>query len=213
MREFKEQLDYYATYWFSSFSKMTPEPEWGNTEIAASYLEKYWLPLREYEQKWKPIQDHIFLNQEEGLPKLVFAPEFQVLIAAGGCLFVQDDFARLQECVLAVGDQHLLIVENTFGGRLKEPMFRMKYPADISWEKLTGGNFVSSIILEMPHKEYFVFGESACWGKYSANDYETPLDVIGFKRAYEAVFRERFGLSEANEREIAMCLPPEWGRT
>ena len=86
----------------------------------------------------------------------------------------------------------------------------MKYPAGISWDELTSGNFVSSVMIEMPHNEYFLFSESASWGRYAANDYENPLDVTGFKREHAAVFREKLCVSEADQREIAICLPPAY---
>ena len=91
------------------------------------------------------------------------------------------------------------MIENTFGGRVKEPIFRMKFPMDICWDELTSGNFASAILLEMPHKEYFVFGESGSWGKYVANDYEFPLDVLGFRREIANIFRDKFSLTDAEE--------------
>jgi hypothetical protein len=62
----------------------------------------------------------------------------------------------------------------------------------------------------MPHKEYFVFGETGNWGRYVANDYESPLDILGFKREVANIFRSKFALSEAEEREIAGILPPAY---
>lgn len=192
------------------YSKTIPESQWGKKELAETYLEKFWLPSAEYEQMWKPIQDRIFTNQEVGLPEMVFASGFEVLVARGGCLFVQEEFARIQECTLALGERFLFVVENTFAGRVKEPIFRMKFPADIRWDELASGNFASAIMLEMPHKEYFVFAESASWGKYAGSDYEVPLDVLGFRREVAELFREKFKLPEAEQREVAQFLPPAY---
>lgn len=58
-----------------------------------------------------------------------------------------------------------------------EPMFRMKFPVNITWEELTSGNYISAVLLEMSYNEYFVFGNSGSYGKYSANDYEHPMDM------------------------------------
>jgi hypothetical protein len=102
------------------------------------------------------------------------------------------------------------VIENTFGGRVKEPIFRMKFPSDICWDELASGNFASAILLEMPHKEYFVFGDSGAWGKYVANDFEFPLDILGFRREVAELFIDKFKLSEADEREIAQFLPPAY---
>ena len=62
-------------------------------------------------------------------------------------------------------------------------------------------------MLEMPHKDYFVFGDSESWGRYSANDYEMPFDIIGYKTEHRALFQEYFKSFEADRRKIAEHLP------
>jgi hypothetical protein len=116
----------------------------------------------------------------------------------------------LQECILNIGDEFLFIIENDFGGSLKEPTFRMRFPSNISWQELNSGNFVSSILLESIHKEFFVFGESGLWGKYSANDYDFPVDIIGFKEGYQESFIKVFEQSEHELNNIKKHLPQEY---
>ena len=207
MKEYSAILDEFSREGFEMYSNIIPAPQWGNRHVAESYLEHYWLPSAEYERTWKQVQDRIFINQEVGLPQMVFAPEYELQASRGGCLLVQEEFVRLQECTQAVSEQFFFVIENTFGGREREPIFRMKFPTSISWSELTSGNFASAILLEMPHKEYFVFGESGAWGKYVANDYESPLDILGFKQDVAYIFRDKFKLSEAEELEIAPLLP------
>jgi hypothetical protein len=207
MIEFESILETYSLEGYSMYSHSIADARWGDKDEAYRYLSRFWLPLAEYSEKWKPIQDRIFIHQDSGLPERVFASNFELLATIGGCLFTCDDFRRLQACIRATGDKYLIVVENTFGGRIKEPTFRMKYPADITWEELNGGNFASSIMLEMPHKEYFVFGESAAWGRYAANDYEVPLDILGFESAYSDVFRKHFPLTEEDRLVLLNCLP------
>jgi hypothetical protein len=73
--------------------------------------------------------------------------------------------------------------------------------------ELTAGNFASSILLEIPHKKYFVFGDSGAWGKYAANDYTTPIDILGFKPEGARIFGDKFKVSESEEIELAQVLP------
>jgi hypothetical protein len=210
MKEYSAILDVFAREGYDMYSSIIPAPQWGNRQAAESYLERYWLSSAEYQRTWKQLQDRIFTNHEIGLPEMLFSPGYELQASRGGCLFVREEFVRLQECIQAISEKFLFVIENTFGGRVKEPVFRMKFPAGVSWEELTGGNFASSILLEMPHKEYFVFGESGAWGKYAANDYQSPLDILGFKREVANVFGNKFKLSEVEEREIAQILPPAY---
>jgi hypothetical protein len=65
------------------------------------------------------VQDRIFITQEAGLPEMVFGPEFQIRVTCGGCLFVPEEFLRLQECILSLGEDFFFLIENTFGGLLR----------------------------------------------------------------------------------------------
>ena len=89
-------------------------------------------------------------------------------------------------------------------------MFKMKFPVNTSWEELISGNYISAVILEMSYNEYFVFGASGMWGKYSANDYKYPLDIIGFKSEFEAVFKHQLKQQKEEQDEILEWLPLEY---
>lgn len=182
--------------------------EWGNKEIAERYLKKYWLNDVEYKQVWQPIQDKIFINQDQALPEPVFNGTFQLVAIRGGILFEQSDFELLQKCFLEVGDQYFVIIQNPAKQVFDAPLLRMKYPSSITWDELMNGDGVSSMLLGFPGNEYFVFGETDAWGKYSANDYELPLDIIGFKPEYSSIFKPAFKLPDEEWNEIKKWLPP-----
>jgi hypothetical protein len=207
MDECKEIVDKYSLDGYHMYSKRITRNEWGDISAGRKYLDKYWLPLLEYNEKVKLIQNIIFINQVDGIPKLNFSKEYQILALGGGCLFTKEDFTSLQEYILEIGEKNFFVIENDFGGTLGELPFRMKFPANISWEELFSGNFISSTIIESIHKEFFVFGESALWGKYSAADYEFPLDILGFKLEYRPIFKRRFKQDEVDREEIQKRLP------
>ena len=94
---------------------------------------------------------------------------------------MEKDFLELQQAILQAGETHLIIVQKSQDFTDGEPMFRMKFPADISWQELTSGNFISSVLLELDYNEYYVFGATGKWGKYAATDYDFSMDIIGFK--------------------------------
>jgi len=187
MIEYIRHIEEYSNYWHSSFSNLVSANEWGNKKIATEYLQKYWLPEEEYQQIWKPIQDKIFT--QGSLPNLVFTPEFEMIALRGGCLFVEEDFKQLQKAMQENGEEHFVIIQHSQDFTEGEPMFRMKFPVNITWEELTGGNYISAVLFEMSYNEYFVFGASGKWGKYSANDYDHPLDIIGFKPELASIFK------------------------
>lgn len=210
MTEFVQILREYSNESYSLYSKQISEEEWGNKEITLEYLKRYFLFEEEYSQKWKPIQNSIFENEKLGLPAKIFKEDFSLIAKRGGVLFEKEDFEQIKHCIKTIGDKYLIIIQNDFGGALKKPILRMKYPIDITWKNLMSGNFISTVLFEMFANEYFVFSESKCWGKYSANDYEYPLDIIGFKPEVASIFRENFKQSKQEREKIKNWLPKEY---
>jgi hypothetical protein len=210
MKEYQSLLDKFCLEGYSMYSDLIPECTWNNRSAAEIYLEKYWLPSSAYEAKWKAIQDRIFVKQVVGLPELVFTDEYEMITLRGGCLFTKDDFRKLQECMLAIGDQRFVVVENTYGQKVPEPGFRMQFPVGITWEEITSGDCISGILLAYPHNDYYVYGDSEVWGKYAANDYTNPLDIIAFRETAASVFKEKFRLPDSESREMETWLPPSY---
>ncbi len=206
MKEYIRHINEYLNYWQSSFSKLVPENRWGNKKLAEEYLHKYWLSEHEYLSVWKPIQDKIFLNNKN-LPDMVYRPRFEVIASRGGCLFVEEDFIQLQKAMKELSDDYFVIIQISQDFTDGEPMFRMKFPVDITWEELTSGNYISAVLLEMSYNEYFVFSESGNWGRYSANDYKYPVDIIGFKPDLASIFRKQFPQQNEYHIEVMSNLP------
>lgn len=209
MIEYMKHIDEYSNYGHSSFSALVPSDQWGDKKLAEEYLQKYWLAEEEYLNVWKPIQGKIFV-QDKGLPELIYRAEFEMIALRGGCLFLEEDFKQLQKAMQEVGEEYFVIVQHSQDFTDGEPMFRMKFPVNITWEELTSGNYISAVLLEMSYNEYFVFGKSGNWGKYSANDYEYPLDIIGFKPELSHIFQEYFRQPKEEHEEIREWLPQEY---
>lgn len=209
MIEYIRHIEEYSIYGHSSFSNLVPSENWGNKELAEKYLRKYWLTEQEYLSTWKPIQDNIFI-QGRGLPDIIYHSEFEIIALRGGCLFMEEDFKQLQKAMQKVGDEYFVIIQHSQDFTEGEPMFRMKFPVSITWEELISGNYISAVLLEMSYNEYFVFGSKGNWGKYSANDYENPLDIIGFNPEIAQIFQEYFKQPKEEREEIRELLPQEY---
>ncbi len=210
MIEINKLLEEYSFIGYSLYSKTITENEWGNRDIALKYLTKYFISEQEYLIKWKNILNKIFTNQEIGLPEIVFKKKYNIIVNRGGVLFIKDEFEFLKQCIKEIGDNYIVIIQNTFGKESKIPPFRMKYPIDVSWEELNNGNFISTVLIETYTNEYFVFSESGAWGKYSANDYEYPLDIIGFTQEYSHIFQKYFKPNNEELNEIWEWLPEKY---
>lgn len=217
VNELKEQIPEYAKhliyymneYAYMYYSKLVSIANWGNKELAEKYLQKYWLPEQEYLNVWKPIQDKIFI-QGKSLPDLIYKAEFEIVALIGGCLFIEEDFKQLQRVMQEADEEYFVIIQHSQDFTEGEPMFRMKFPVNITWEELTSGNYISAVLLEMSYNEYWVFGSKSNWGRYSANDYKKPLDIIGFKSELATKFRTYFRQSKEEQEEIWECLPQEY---
>jgi len=209
MIEYIRHIEEYSVYGHSSFSNLLPSEKWGDKKLAEKYLQKYWLTEREYLSIWKPIQDNIFI-QGKSLPDLIYHPEFEIIALRGGCLFLEGDFLQLKKAMQEVGEEYFVIIQHSQGFTEGEPMFRMKFPVNITWEELTSGNYISAVLLGMSYNEYLVFGSRGNWGKYSANDYENPLDIIGFNPELAHIFQEHFKQPKEEQEEIRELLPQEY---
>lgn len=200
MKEYNYQIEKYSLEGYEMYADSKSLLGWGNKIIAENYLEKYWLLESEYLNKWKQIQNTIFIKQiNKTLLYPLFYNKFQILALGGGVLFDELEFIKLQKCMLEIGDSYFVIIEDNFDN---EPPFRLKYPTTISWNELTNGNFISTILFNMPHKEYFVYGDSGFWGKYCTNDSAYPLDIYGFEPKYEHIFRNKFLQTKEEFEEV-----------
>jgi hypothetical protein len=75
MIEFESILETYSLEGYSMYSHSIADARWGDKNEAYGYLSRFWLPLAEYSEKWKPIQDRIFIHQDSGLPNVFTRPQ------------------------------------------------------------------------------------------------------------------------------------------
>ncbi|MEO6151398.1 MAG: hypothetical protein ABIN95_07095 [Mucilaginibacter sp.] len=209
MIEYSRHIKEYLNHYYSSFSKIIPLEKWGNTKLAEKYMQKYWLNEKLYTSKWKPLQDKIFI-QNTTLPDLIFRSEFKVEILRGGCLFIEEDFKQLQKIMQELGEKKFVVIQSSQEYTAGEPMFRMEFPVNITWPELMSGNYISAVLFEMSYNEYFVFGESGNWGKYSASDYIYPLDIIAYKAEWSFVFKKCLKQSAEEQKEISEWYPSKY---
>lgn len=196
----KYQNDYYQIY--SSTDKKSPNFE--NKELAELYLQKYYLNEKEYNDCWNSIQQSVFIVNHE-FPQMIFNKNFKIVASIGGILFDKKDFEKLQECIKKLGDRYIIIIQKSYEENSQEAIFRMKFPIEISWEEMMSGSYISTVLFEMFGNEYYMFSESGSWGRYSANEYELPLDILGYKSNISNVFD-----GYSNSDDVITVLPNDY---
>jgi hypothetical protein len=169
------------------------------------YLEKYWLDKQEMNGVWLKIKNTIYNPMFKAFPDHVFNEYFDTIIRKGGCVLYQNELELMQSCMKAIGEQYLFIVEDydeTNPPHTSGPPYRFKYPVDISWNSIISGAELSFLVFKMPERNYFVFGDSGQWGKYAGNDYESPLNIIGFNRKYADLFHSKFKIPKEDIKDL-----------
>jgi|WetSurMetagenome_2_1015567.scaffolds.fasta_scaffold361350_1 hypothetical protein len=169
------------------------------------YLEKYWLEKPELNEVWSKIKNTIFNSTFNAFPDPVYNVSFDTIVRKGGCILYRDELELLQSCMRTIGDKYLLIIEDfdeTNPPHTSGPPYRFKFPVDISWEAILSGAELSLLVFQMPERNYFIFGDSGQWGKYAGNDYESPLEIIGFNRKYSELFHSKFKIPKEDIEDL-----------
>jgi len=196
---------------------------------AELYFSKYWLNKNELFERWLPIQNSIFDSRAEHLPDMMFKSNFELFPLVGGNVFLgEKDFTLLQDCMRETGDSHFVIIQNENviikfyepeDDWIVHPPLRFKYPVNTSWDELMSGGYISIELFQGACKDFFIFGDSSNWGRYAANDYvqpsnllsSNPLIIMGFKNEYSEVFKKNFEQIRLLEPEITPeILFSEW---
>lgn len=199
-------IDKYSFELYTMYSSNYVSNKIEGKKIALEYLNKYFISENEYFNSWMKIQSKIFDNLLTGLPSLVFKNNFYLTATSGGGLFAESDFLIVQNFIKKIGDNYIIIVENGFVNPNKEPLFRMKYPVDITWGELMNGDFISFVLFDMSINDYMVFSESGNWGKYNTNEFINTLEILGCTENVLPTFQDSFKslIREAKSADIGL---------
>lgn len=207
MKEYQPILSSPHIEMASVYYEFGKERDYGKAQI---FLEKYWLDNVTFLKNWLPVQNRIFQTPITTLPEMLFKGDFKLLVTGGGCLFGKSDFEKMRDCMCSMGEENFVIIQNDFGGSYKGPIFRLKFPCTITWEEMMSGDFVSQILCGYSNYEYMVYSGNGQWGKYAANEYKTPFNIIVFKSKYNQLFYENFKLMLEDNSTIENYLSEEY---
>jgi len=176
-----------------------------------NYLEKYFVPDEEYLAYADSVMSEVFdLNAK--FPDFVFKHSF-FLTLKGGALFTFKDLEKIKECMRRTGDTCFLVFEDydeLSPPHSSGPALRFKYPNNIEWELMCINDGISYELFKRPIRNFYVFGNTGKWGRYVANDSETPLDIFGFDKEFRGVFEHNYNDPIIGQNEILEWLPPAY---
>lgn len=179
MNDFQQELEAYA--FPNSIAK------------SIAYLSAYWLSEAEYHERWKPLQDTIFVDSSAAPPCVRISEKLAVFSRVGGVLFTQEDFLKLSASLASLPDTNFVIVEDFDIRRPPHnsgPALRLRYPKSIHWNEICiEGEGISYELFGRPIRNYFVFGDSGLWGKYAANDWLNPQDYWALSPNVSSTFK------------------------
>lgn len=201
-----------------------------STEISdnsSSFLRNYGLEDAEWFDYWEPLKNRIFRSDAAHLPDLLFNEKFHLMAMIGGVIFTKKEFEALKQCMIAAEEDYFVVIENekvqpiilnNENSAILQPIMRFKFPVSIVWEELSSGGILSMELIDSSYREYFVFGNSAKWGKYIASEYwdrsvnsvGTPLDIIGYQPELEKIFKSQFKQTKADQKKVASWLPSNY---
>jgi hypothetical protein len=179
MKDYQNKLDEFTDY--------------SNKKKIEEYLKIYWLDKNEL--KTLATKAMIYHPNFKALPDPIFNEHFDIVILKGGSVLYKEEFELLQSCMRAIGDKYFFLVEDydeETSSIDAGPSYRFKFPVDITWDIIMSGAEISYDVFLRPIRNFFVFGDSGQWGRYVSDDYDYPLDIIGFDRRYSDLFHSKF---------------------
>lgn len=193
------------------YARSVPTLGWPNKMAAERFCERYWLSDADYDRAVRPVVSQVFVSETASPPAQVFQNGYAIVARRGGCLFVRNDFETLMPLVASLGDTSIAIVQNPSSTTAALPPMRFQFQTSTSWEEMISGGCLSAILLDMPHQEYFVVGQSSDWGLYVASDYAQPLTLFGVRPTLAQRFVDAFPIDLVEETELRQrWIPPAY---
>ena len=115
-----------------------------------------------------------------------------------GALFDKTGYEALQSSLINMGEKQLFI-EKVHECYDPQPLF-LSLPVRLSWEELLSGGFIVSFLIDFPHGFFFLFGPSALWGLFIANDALFDVEILGVKSKYLSCFSPYYQYESSFEK-------------
>lgn len=186
---------YSDEYYSSMFGMHKNVNEFERLVQAKAFLSKYSMSDDEYTKECVPVMHEIFTYSAKSKFDIrktpvtdLFPDNFSCISYQSSPLFWKESFELVQAICKGFKEKHIFIVEEEQCEEVPEIAFKIKIPIDISWESISNGGFITDVLFNMFNNNYYVFGDSGCWGRWS--DYDNDFmdyEVFGYKIETQAV--------------------------
>ncbi len=169
------------------------------------FLEKYSIDSIAFQNECKPIMKQVFKMDEkqkydmETMPiDALFYPDYCFFTYFSSHIFSKEDFLLIKDICRKYNEKFIYIIEREGCEDYPEAAFKLKIPVDISWESLNEGGCITDVIFHFMQNDYYVFGDSGCWGKWC--DYDNAIidyETFAYKWETEPIidYKKYFGIS------------------
>lgn len=183
-----------------------------STNKAKVFLQKFAMDDELYQRLCVPVQQKIFkfpaptdynvLSQEVSD---LFNSEATIFSYNSSPLFWKENFSLVKDIGKAFGEQFIFIIEDEGCEEDPQQAFKLRIPIETDWEELSDGGFISDVVLNMFHNNYYVFGDSGNWGRWC--DYENDwmdYEAFGYTRICPEIltYKELCFMSRAEYKEL-----------
>jgi hypothetical protein len=141
---------------------------------------------------------------ENEYPENLFKPGLHLFAHVSTPLFTEEHFKLIKDIGNTMGDKWLYIIEEC-NEENSAIAFKFQFPIYISWDELADGGFISDVLLNMHHNNYFLFGDSGKWGRWC--DYENSwmdYEIFGYNEECVAVeaYRQWCSLTKEEYKDL-----------
>lgn len=194
-----------------AYNKAPSVPEmYADVQAARRYVEKYWLEYTKYREVWKPLQDMIFI--ENALPEQrVFKDGFDMIPIRGGHLFGEEEFNNFSTLLSDLQETAFMIIQTRNDVTKDTPLMRFCYPWPVNWSEISGGNYLSEIMLGAMYNDYIMVGRNGKWGRYTCNDAVVlPWDLYFCKPELTPIFKKHLVPPDEDMEDLLSWLTEEY---
>ena len=168
-------LDVYSSEFYIGMFGFNPDmDEEESYNRGKAFLERYAMNDADYKNECLTVMRQIFKQSPSEMFRIhhhsaydMFQDRFHLFVNIGGTLFGEDDYTLIQAIGKSFGDKYWYIVEDETCEQDVDVAFKLRFPIDISWQELISGGCISDVVFNMFHNNYYVFGDSGCWGRWS----------------------------------------------
>jgi len=151
---------------------------------AMVFLDHYAMDDDVYKRLCCPVMNKVFslpMNCHNEEITGVFHDGFQQFAYNSSPMLWSEKFELIRSIAVSFGDNSLFVVEDEGCEEDPDVAFKFMFPIHLTWEEISDGGFISDVLFNMFHNDYYLFGNSGNWGIWC--NYDNPredIEILGY---------------------------------